>query len=155
MIPSAMEIRVISKGFSLLEVLVSMFILSIGLLGLMSLQLMSLQTSNNSSFRTQATIAAYDMSERIRANMDGIDSYKSISSTASGSACSGTCSVDQRVANDIKEWKDYLSSIPEGKGMVAESATATDGLDITVTWVENNKNGTQETKEFILRARFL
>jgi type IV pilus assembly protein PilV len=58
-------------GFSLLEVLIAVVILSVALLGLAGLQLSSLQMNTNSYFRTQATIAAYDIIDRMRVNSTG------------------------------------------------------------------------------------
>ena len=145
-----------SQGFSLIEVLISLVILSIGLLGLMSLQLQALQTNNNSNLRTLATIAAYDMSERIRANSLGLKAgnYDKILTTTSGSDCS-TCSTSQLALKDIFEWhRDLKANLPEGEGSVSVSSTADDGLDITVSWKENDKSGSALTKTFLLRARF-
>lgn len=55
-------------GFSLLEVLVSILVLSVGLLGLGGLQLTALKGANNAHFRTVASIAATDLAERMRIN---------------------------------------------------------------------------------------
>jgi type IV pilus assembly protein PilV len=145
-----------SSGFSLIEVLVAMLILAIGLLGLMSLQLLSLQTNTNSNFRTQATIAANDMSERIRANIPGFEAgaYDAISFSSNGTECSAGCSALARAGNDVLEWKEYLTDyLPEGKGEVQNKGIS-NSLDIKVTWKENDKSGASLTKEFILRARF-
>jgi type IV pilus assembly protein PilV len=145
-----------AQGFSLLEVMIAMVILAIGLLGLMSLQLLSLQTNTNSNFRTQATIAAYDMSERIRANIPGFQagSYDAIAFTSNGAVCASDCSASARANNDVYEWKEYLNEyLPEGKGEVQDKGVS-NSLDIKVTWKENDKSGAALTKEFILRARF-
>ncbi|MSR14321.1 MAG: type IV pilus modification protein PilV [Gammaproteobacteria bacterium] len=55
-------------GFSLLEVLVSVFILAVGLLGLASLQAFSIRGSMGSQHHSQAVLIAQDMMERMRAN---------------------------------------------------------------------------------------
>jgi len=55
-------------GFSLIEILISLLILSIGLLGLGGLQLSSLKGANNAHFRTVASLAATDLIDRMRAN---------------------------------------------------------------------------------------
>jgi len=55
-------------GFSLIEILISLLILSIGLLGLGGLQLSSLKSANNAHFRTVASLAATDLVDRMRAN---------------------------------------------------------------------------------------
>ena len=55
-------------GFSLMEVLISMIVLSVGLLGLGGLQMTSLKGSNNAHFRTIASLAVTDLADRMRAN---------------------------------------------------------------------------------------
>lgn len=58
----------LSRGFSLLEVLIAIVVLSIGLLGLASLQLSALQGNNQSYERSQAHILAYEIADAMRAN---------------------------------------------------------------------------------------
>ena len=60
-----------SKGFTLLEVLVAMVLLSIGLLGVARLQMFGLQNTGNAYFRTQATGLLNEMVERVHANPAG------------------------------------------------------------------------------------
>ncbi len=61
-----------SQGFSLMEVLASSVILSIGLLGLASLHFESLKMGNESFYKSMASIQADDLIDRMRANLDGI-----------------------------------------------------------------------------------
>ncbi|MCK5901893.1 MAG: type IV pilus modification protein PilV [Cocleimonas sp.] len=60
------------SGVSLLEVLISVLILSVGLLGLGGLQLFALKSSNDAHFRTIASFIASDLSDRIRINPEGV-----------------------------------------------------------------------------------
>jgi type IV pilus assembly protein PilV len=55
-------------GFTLIEVLVAMVVLTVGLLGLAGLQATSLKNSQNAYYRSVATQLAYDMADRMRAN---------------------------------------------------------------------------------------
>src|SRR6185295_1538044 len=57
-----------SRGFTMIEVLVSLVVLSIGLLGVAALQLTSLRSNHSSAMRSQATFLAYDIIDRMRAN---------------------------------------------------------------------------------------
>jgi len=57
-------------GFTLIEVLISMVILSIGLLGIFAMQSRALMDNQDAYLRTQAVFMAYDMSDRIRANAE-------------------------------------------------------------------------------------
>jgi type IV pilus assembly protein PilV len=56
------------KGFTLIEVLVSVVVFSIGLIGLASLQTISLKHNNTSYMRSQAILLAQDIADRMRAN---------------------------------------------------------------------------------------
>ena len=55
-------------GTSLIEVLVTLVILSIGLLGLAALQLNGLRSNTSAALRTASTLIAGDIIERMRAN---------------------------------------------------------------------------------------
>lgn len=68
---STITIRHQSSGFTLIEILVSMVILAIGLLGLASLQILSLKDNQDAYLYSQATALAYDMSDRIKVNRLG------------------------------------------------------------------------------------
>jgi type IV pilus assembly protein PilV len=57
------------RGFTLLEVLIALLVLSIGLLGLASLQTVGLRSNTMATTRTHATQLAYDISDRMRANL--------------------------------------------------------------------------------------
>jgi len=56
------------SGFTLLEVLVAILVLSIGLLGLAGLMASSIRNNHSAYQRTQATWLAYDMIDRMRVN---------------------------------------------------------------------------------------
>jgi type IV pilus assembly protein PilV len=100
------------KGVSLLEVLISVLVLSVGLLGLGGLQLYALKGSNNAHFRTTASILASDLSDRIRINSEGValGSYE-FSESQSISICenkniklctgSNTCSATELANFDL------------------------------------------------------
>ena len=61
--------RAQQSGFSLVEVLVTLLVLSIGLLGIAALQVVTLQASSTSLHRSIAVIQANDLVERLWANV--------------------------------------------------------------------------------------
>lgn len=65
-----------NKGFSLIEILVSLIVLSVGLMGLAGLQLASLKGANNAHYRTEGSLLMMDLADRMRANLDGIGDGK-------------------------------------------------------------------------------
>ncbi len=57
-----------NEGFTLLEILVAVLVLSIGLLGIAGLQVTGLRFNHSAYARTQATLLAYELADRMRAN---------------------------------------------------------------------------------------
>lgn len=121
----------------MLEVLIAVLVLSIGLLGLAGLQAASLRNNYSSYLRSQATLLAYGMSDRMRANMAGVTAGNyNVASTAipsAVSACSGSgCAPANMAQNDINEWENTLNSeLPTGKGIVCLDSTPDDGTSTT------------------------
>ena len=131
-----------AAGFTLLEVLVALVVLSIGLLGLAGLQASGLSNNNNSMQRTQATLLAYDMLDRMRANFDGVraNHYNAITAgTATDPNCfaaTGGCSVQQIAEFDNFDWGLKLTqALPSGTGTVVGNGIGTT-FTITVMWDE-------------------
>ncbi|THF64666.1 type IV pilus modification protein PilV [Pseudothauera nasutitermitis] len=60
-------------GSSLLEVLVAMLVLAFGLLGLAGLQATSVRSNHSAYLRTQATLLAYDLADRMRAMQAAVE----------------------------------------------------------------------------------
>ena len=148
------------KGFSLIEILVTMIILAVGLLGLASLQAMSLKNVNNTQFRTLATIYAYDMAERMRSNKQGVTggNYDSVDGDESDPSCTG-CSVSAMAQLDAFEWNTMIKQnanaggLPSGVGTVTKNGSL---YDIKVTWTEQGRDssgGTVSSNDFILSIR--
>lgn len=149
------------QGFSLIEVLVALLVLSIGLLGLAALQTTGLKLNHQSYERTQAVLQAYDIIDRMRANRTsanaGINSnYNSIAHgyiPGSFTNCMTTaCSSDQAAIYDTFNWNAANASIlAEGKGAVCKGTFTNDanntptGCNVTgsifrvaITWKEQD-----------------
>lgn len=114
------------KGASLIEVLVTMVILSIGLLGLAGLQLTNVKNAQNAYYRSQATFLAYDILDRMRANRVVAADYVVAvgSSTASG--------ANLVAVADVAAWKTALSNdLPDGEGSLAVAGNL---VTVRVEW---------------------
>jgi len=125
------------KGLSLLEVLIALVLLAVGLLGIAVLQLTGIRYAHNANIRYQAMLQAVDMSDRMRANADGIaaGSYNSISGTGSDPGCiSSGCTPAQMAQTDRYEWNTTNARVlPNGLGTVVNSGNR---FTITVSWRE-------------------
>lgn len=120
-----------TAGFTLIEVLIALVVLSIGLLGVATLQAKSQQFSRNAYLNTQATVIAHDMLERMRANPAGLkSSFYNNPATTEHSDCFTTtgCSSQQMAENDMFEWSDHISKkLPNGKAVICIDSTQDDG----------------------------
>ena len=65
--------RKLNTGFTLLEVMIAVFVLAIGLLGIAALQMTGVKNNHTASMRTQATQLSYNLADRIRANIEGLE----------------------------------------------------------------------------------
>ena len=130
-------------GISMIEALVSLLIISIGLLGIASLQISSIKQSSSAHWHSQAVWANYEMTDRISANSsdvfanyDNIDTDNSYSMDCTNNACSPA----DMITADAQDWKTQVSQLPNGRGIISSNTPNT--LDVTVMWLDpaGNKN---------------
>ena len=130
------------QGFTLLEVLIALLVLSIGLLGLAALQTTGLRSNEMASMRTTSTMLTYDISDRMRANPQGtVDSDYVIDSgpvTGTVPDCtSADCTTAQMATFDLSQWKTAVAQLPGGLGDITQTAGPPLVHTITVRWDEN------------------
>ncbi|HZT01600.1 MAG TPA: type IV pilus modification protein PilV [Steroidobacteraceae bacterium] len=133
-----------NSGFTLVEVLVTLLVLSIGLLGIAKLLLVSSRANDSAYMRTQATALAYSILDSMRANRQTAVSGGYSASTATVTDPGVTCSTAASPCSnaiiaqlDLWQWKnDLANGLPAGAGSVT-TANVTDpvtgGSDVTAT----------------------
>lgn len=118
-------------GFTLIEVLISVLVLAIGLLGLAGLQATGLKNNASAYHRTQATLLAYDIADRMRANRVeakkyATSTYKTIDpdSASYQASCLSTtgCSPSALAQNDLFEWHCAIAGCSAENGPPAKDA---------------------------------
>lgn len=135
-----------NKGFTLIEVLVALLVLSIGLLGLASLQSTTVRFNHDAYLRSQATSLAYDMADRMRANRDEVmaGSYDLGAFPGDPAVC-GVVAGASVAARDMSAWQSSLScSLPQGVGRVVRAGST---VTIGVSWDETRGQGAAEVFE--------
>ena len=100
-----------TKGFSLVEVLIALIIMSVGMLGIAGLYVHSMQAGRTSMLRHQAVTLAGDIADRIRANPTAGYAYEAAAGADNGCVATGaTCDAEQMAAHDIGLWQAQAAS---------------------------------------------
>lgn len=139
------------SGISLIEILITIIVLAIGMIGLAAMQNTSLKFSYDSYQRSQAAFLAYDLMDRVRANSGEVYGLSKNDTPASAS-CGATsnCSPSELRRADLYEWFQTASkTFPN-----AELEITGDGTEYTVRieWESDRyENDAQdnETKQFV------
>jgi type IV pilus assembly protein PilV len=134
------------SGFTLLEVLVSVLILAIGLLGLAGLLVQGVRFNHDAYLRSQGSALAYEITDRMRLNRANAGDYVSeYVSRADHDACDPTAASD--AANDLNCWYDQIDRTlpPNANGdpsaEIAVNADDANQYDITLRWTSRDEDG--------------
>lgn len=126
------------NGFSLLEVLISIVVVTMGLLGLAGMSIRSLAANDSSGYRASAALQAMQISDLMRANREDVinGNYDVAYGASAGNAARATA--------DIVAWKAAIAKIPLGDGAIAfDGASST--VNVRVRW--DDRRGNQGTSE--------
>lgn len=122
-------------GVGLIEVLVSLLVLSIGLLGLAALQAQSLRFTTDAYLRSQATVLASDIIDRIRANRDNVATYVAADLSDLNDDRDDCDPTLATVDNDLQCWLlDVSDALPGALPTIAANASDADFIDVTMSW---------------------
>ncbi len=168
-----MTLRRRQSGFSLIEVLVSVVIMSVGILGVAGMQVISLQQNRSSLLRAEALQIGNDILDRMRANpqvdYSGIDFDDD--PPGNSDCVANTCNRNQMRDFDIAQWKcsinseghaicgtyGIVGSLPGGAGAIIDNTfpdptvcPVTNEICVVVRW-EDDRDGT--TASISLRTR--
>lgn len=107
------------RGFTLIEVLVTLLVLSLGLMGLAALEMASVRNTQGAYLKSQAVNRAYEILDIMRANRDGAlaGDYDDDFADGTGSYCD--LETPNVAEDDLCAWERALmASLPEGQGAV-------------------------------------
>ncbi len=150
-----------AAGFSLLEVLIALVVLSIGLLGVAAMSIESFRNSQDALLRTRAVNLAADMADTIRTNRPalaadpnafvvalgdtGADNQCRDTVDAAGNvtAAAGACDPVQMAEHAVFEWKlslaDPRQGLPNGDGAIARDGLLPVRYTISIVWNERGE----------------
>jgi type IV pilus assembly protein PilV len=138
-----MSARNRQTGFGLIEVLVSLLIVSVGLLGIASLQIVALKNVGSSMERSQAVIQTYSYMDLLRANRaQAVISNLDLPMTCDAENLAGSL-VEQR--KWINQLHDTLGSQSCGKVECLGGGKCT----ITVQWDDSHAEGGLEDQQLV------
>ena len=150
------------QGFTLLEILIAVFIFAVGFLGAGALQMTSMQSNQNNFYRTQAIFIANEIANHMRANQGEVingNSFDNIDTkifSATANACktsSEGCNGEDLASNSILEWSNNFKSengmpavLPNGSGKIIRQQDS-NNFEITILWNERDWKGNTNSRE--------
>ena len=132
------------NGSSLLEELIALVIISIGLLGMTSLQLTAMKDNQVALDHTQASNLACEILDLMRANPDlSMDDRYNMSFNTSSSTSTGVSYVD------VNNWKSRIAQmLPDGDASITRNGKV---FTITIQWNETHSGGVSN-KQFVISS---
>jgi type IV pilus assembly protein PilV len=139
------------RGVGLLEVLISVLVLGIGLLGIAALQTQALKTSADAQYFQLASVLANDYLERARANRVALTEYAFSRQTP---ACTPPTLSGSVAARDKALWLQQVAcQLPDAS---AEISLADRNMQITISWFDRTSTEqlTGRDKQFQITSQF-
>jgi type IV pilus assembly protein PilV len=146
--PGKMKIPKKYRGDTMIEVLVTVLILAVGVLGVAAMQVTTLQNLNSSYSASVAEIIANDFSERMRANPTAALAGNYVHSAAPTGTIpdcvANACTLTQLATYDVDSWWTVLTGVlPAATGQVTRNA-GTNTFVVTVRW-DDDRSGSSGT----------
>ena len=121
-----------TAGFTLLEVLIALIVLSLGLLGLAGLQMAALRNNQSSLQRSMAVVESYSIVDAMR--VDRTNAINGLFDIALGAAPSG----ETFAAKELEKWRQRLLTL---HGSTATGSVDCNGPDCTIIVQWNDERG--------------
>ena len=152
-------------GVTLIEVLVTMVIVAVGLLGLAGMQVRGLSIQKDAHGRALATQLAVDIADRMRSNSAGIGNYGFVDPYPTGTytpppvtqcdeTAAAACSALQQAQYDRDLWirrvrgdNGQPGALPGGWARIALAPGSLTAWDVTLMWVETGFRARQVTRD--------
>lgn len=149
-----------ARGFTLIEVMITVLIMGLGLLGFAMLQTMSVRYTKSALDRTKASNLAYELvdmmrSQRAQASYYNTVTYNSFTSlgAATGDCTYPTGSTAATPTANITRWRCELrNAFPDGDAQVAIAEAGE--VTVTVRWTDAywESDSTKQKTSFTIRS---
>ncbi len=143
----------------MIEVLVTVVILSVGLLGVAGVQALGLRTATVALDHNTVTSLSVEITERMRANPIAFenDDYVGdfdVDNPALGDACEQVCTPAERAESDLLDWYSRLSDLNNASAVITRVGNV---AEVEISWVDvglafGNQDG-EEEQSFTYSAR--
>ncbi len=135
-------------GFSLIEVLITILIVSFGLLSMAALIIAGARSNNIAHYRSIASKQTEDIADRMRANLAGVSAgaYNALAASIPSSidCVTSVCNESQVASYDHAQWNTANSRLlPNGTGTVNGNLAV--GYVITMMWTEKEMKGQSDS----------
>jgi type IV pilus assembly protein PilV len=137
-------------GFTMLEVLVTLVVIAVALLGTAGLQAYSLKTNQSGQLRTQAIVLGMDLMERIEANnvaaVAGAYIADPLPTTATVDCSNNVCSPADLATYDLVQFKTKMeAALPSATATVARAGAGPWTYTVQINWEERITRSTRAT----------
>jgi type IV pilus assembly protein PilV len=132
--------RRVQSGAGLIEILIAILVVAIGVIGVSRVQINMLRSTQDAMLRTQASILAYDMIDRLR--LDRERALAGAYDRSFGDEAPGTGTIP---GDAVNEWLNQLARLPEGDGAILRNVNQ---FTVRVRWDETR--GASDPPEFLM-----
>lgn len=148
------------RGFSMLEILITLVIISIALLGTAGLQVYAMRVNQGGQFRTQAVFLASDMAERMEANKAAavagnyVLALTSTSSVAATNCAAAACDSTNLASWDISQWGQAIGNLlPQATWQITQTTAGNPSTySIVINWTDRSSNTASHGETFSYTA---
>jgi type IV pilus assembly protein PilV len=147
-----------NNGFSLIEVLITLIVISVGVMGLTGLKVLAIKGTNTSHYRHEASLLMMDLADRMRANLDGVNAgnYQAITAvdnTEPSKRCDDSvCSAEELATFDKYSIAERLSKTMPDSALTISCSGACNTVgtskqihDLRIIWKERKEKSEDMT----------
>lgn len=141
-------------GVGMIEVLIALFVLAIGMLGIAALQATALRNSQSSMERSQATMLTYNLLDAMRADLDNARAgqYQFGATCASGSPPAVATPLAQEQVNSW--FGDLKTNMGDTAcAQVSACSSTTQACTVTIQWDDTRGKGGSNAQKVVTVSR--